>query len=101
MKTQTLQSKQPMNRAPRWLALLIPLALACLARSPQAWAVCQEGCLSNANTVLGDDALFSLTDGNSNTAIGSWALYSNTIGSENAAIGTYAMYWNTTGSQNT
>ena len=57
--------------------LFIPLALglACFALSPQARAVCQEGCLTNSNTVLGDDALVNNTTGDCNTAIGSDALY--------------------------
>ena len=82
-------------------AILISLGLSCVALSPQAKADCQQGCLTQANTVLGEDALFSVTGGNSDTAVGSWALYSNTEGSENTAIGTYAMYWNTTGLHNT
>jgi hypothetical protein len=38
------------------LPVLITLALACFALVPQARAVCQEGCLTNQNTVLGDAA---------------------------------------------
>ena len=64
-----------MNRFACPLALLlIPLALACFALSPQARAVCKEGCLTNANTVLGDDALILNTTGFQNTAFGSQAL---------------------------
>jgi hypothetical protein len=49
--------------------LLIVLALGWLALSPQAQTVCQEGCLTNQNTVLGDDALLNNTIGSSNTAL--------------------------------
>ena len=80
MKTTTLPFKHSINRVPRQLALLIPLALASLALLPQARAVCQEGCLTNNNTVLGDDALVKNT-GTDNTAIGFNALFSNTTGS--------------------
>ena len=62
------------------LPVLIALTLGWFALSPQARAVCQEGCLTNANTVLGDDALFNNTTGNGNTAIGFDALFSNTTG---------------------
>ena len=61
-------------------------AFACFALSPQARATCQEGCLTNDNTALGDDALLSST-GSDNTAIGFNALYSNTDGINNTAIG--------------
>jgi len=101
------------------LPLLIVLVLACFALSPQARAVCQQGCdLSNANTFLGDDALLSNTTGHDNTATGanaltdnttgydntasgSSALRSNTTGIGNSASGTFALYNNTTGSFNT
>ena len=67
--------------------VLVALALACFALSPQAQAVCQDACLTNFNTVQGDDALFSLTTGFDNTAIGFNALYSNTTGFWNTANG--------------
>src|SRR5438132_11301285 len=73
---------------------------ACFAFSPQAAATCQEGCLTNANTVLGDDALTSNT-GTGQTAAGSHALFSNTTGSFNTASGTAALFSNTTGFSNT
>jgi hypothetical protein len=99
--------------------LLIPLsiAIAGLALSPQARAVCQEGCLAFQNTVLGEDALlnnidiantaigsqalFTNTTGALNTAIGSTALLSNAAGSNNTAIGSQALFTNTTGDSNT
>ena len=81
--------------------VLVALALACFALSPQAQAVCQDACLTNFNTVQGDDALFSLTTGINNTAIGFEALYSNTTGFENTATGVGALFSNTTGGGNT
>src|SRR5437773_2467454 len=99
------------------LPVLIVLTLAYFALSPQARAVCQEGCLTNQNTVLGDDALLNNTGsvntaigfqalnqnttGNGNTAIGIDALYSNTTGGGNTAAGIYALFSNTTGFNNT
>jgi Chaperone of endosialidase len=91
-----------MNLSPVRLAfLLIPFVLTCFALSPQARAVCQEGCLTNQNTVLGEDALFSLTSGSANTAIGASALFSNTTGAYNTAAGGVALFNNTTGTHNT
>src|SRR5437870_21628 len=81
--------------------LLIPLALACFALSPQARAVCQEGCDTvNFNTFLGDDALVNNTTGFGNTAIGSIALPSNTTGTFNTASGFHALLNNTAGNNN-
>lgn len=80
--------------------LLIPLALAWFALSPQARAVCQQDCLTNDNTVLGDDALLNNTIGFSNTAIGSSALGDNTSGRGNTATGAFALLRNTSGSDN-
>jgi len=83
------------------LPVLSALMLACFALSPQAWAVCQEGCLTNQNTVLGDDALLSNTTGYSNTAAGSQALKNNTTGVYNTANGYQALLFNTIGGSNT
>jgi len=83
------------------LLLLIPLALACFGLAPQARAACREGCLTDQNTVLGDDALFSVTTGFDNTALGFEALYSVTTGSANTATGWTALQNNTTGFNNT
>ena len=77
------------------------LAFACFGLSPQARAVCQEGCLTNNNTVLGDDALLSVTTGFDNTALGFQALFSITTGSANTATGWTALQNNTTGFNNT
>jgi hypothetical protein len=89
------------NRAPLCAFLLVPFVLGCFALSPQARAVCQEGCLTNQNTVLGDDALLSNTTGFGNTANGLDALYFNTTGNNNTAGGVEALAFNTTGSSNT
>ena len=74
--------------------------LAWFALSPQAGAVCQEGCLTNQNTVLGDDALLNNT-GEANTATGFQALFNNTTGAFNTANGWHALYSNTDGFNNT
>src|SRR5262245_38560454 len=56
MTTKTSLMGNSVNRSQVRLAfVLIPLA--CFALSPQAGGTCQEGCLTNNNTVLGDDAL--------------------------------------------
>ncbi len=80
--------------------LLIPLAFACFALSPQARATCQQGCLANENTVLGEDALINNTTGNNNTATGFEALLNNTTGHDNTAIGFDALFSNFSGSDN-
>src|SRR3989475_2299339 len=75
-------------------------AFTCFALAPQARATCKDACLTNDNTVQGDDALISLTSGTDNTANGSNALLNNTIGIENTATGSHALYYNTTGNYN-
>jgi trimeric autotransporter adhesin len=90
----------PLTQSKNTTILPLLIALACFALSPQAQAVCQEGCLTNENTVLGNDALLNNT-GISNTAIGASALYFNTAGPGNTAIGLEALYSNTMGSANT
>ena len=101
MKTTILPLKHSINRSHCPLALLIiPLALACFAPSPQARGTCQQGCLTNDNTVLGDDALLNNT-ASFNTAIGFEALQQNTSGGGNTATGYIALLYNTTGSNNT
>jgi len=102
MKPTTVASNNPMNRSSCPLVLLvIPLVLACVALSPQARATCQQGCLPNSNTVLGDEALVTNTTGAYNTAIGFEALSSNTLGFSNTATGSGALQFNTTGYDNT
>jgi hypothetical protein len=85
--------------------VLIPFSLALVfagfALAPQARAVCQDACLTNFNTVQGDDALLNNTTGSSNTAIGHLALRDNTEGGDNTAIGDGALINNTTGGNNT
>jgi Chaperone of endosialidase len=83
------------------LPVLIALTLGYFGLSPQARAVCQKGCLTNENTVLGDDALMRNTTGSQNTANGFEALSSNTDGSSNTASGESALNLNTTGYLNT
>jgi hypothetical protein len=104
MKTKTSARTTSMNRSCRACgtvpAVLLALALVWFAPSPQARAVCQEGCLTNDNTALGDDVLLSNT-GSDNTAIGFNALYGNTDGINNTAIGSAALFSNTTGFDNT
>jgi hypothetical protein len=78
---------------------LIPFALGCFALSPQARATCQEGCLTNGNTVLGDDALLN-NSGANNTAVGYQALFNNFSG-DNTAVGYQALFNNTSGHENT
>jgi hypothetical protein len=99
MNTTTLQLRNVVERVHVRLAfLLIPFA--CFAFSPQARATCQQGCLTNSNTVLGNEALLNNTD-NDNTAIGFNALSQNSDGSFNTATGFGALESNTTGSDNT
>jgi len=101
MKTITLQLRNAVNSLHIRLAfLLISLVLTYLALSPEARAVCQQGCLTNDNTVLGDDALLSNT-GIDNTAIGSNALKTNMTGNFNTAIGFFALFNNTIGQDDT
>jgi len=103
------------------LLLVAPVfTIVCFALSPQARAVCQQGCGTpgQEDTVLGEDALLNDTDGSQNTAVGSSALYSNkygggntangvsalrsnVLGFYNTAIGGYALNGNTNGSSNT
>ena len=101
MKTTALPLRNSMNRSPVRAFLLIPFVLACFALSPRAQAVCQEGCLTNNNTVLGDNALFFNTTGSQNTANGALALYHNRTGGYNTATGYQALYSNRTGGYNT
>ena len=103
MNPKTSLTRNSLTRSPlRHGLFLTALVLACFALSPTARAVCQEGCDTvNANTFLGDDALFSNTTGSNNTAVGSGALESNTSGDDNTAIGLAALGFNTTGHNNT
>jgi Chaperone of endosialidase len=74
------------------LPVLIALTLGCFGLSPQARAVCQEGCdLVNDNTFLGDDALLNNSTGPANTAVGSQALLTNVTDGSNTAVGSNAL----------
>jgi hypothetical protein len=83
------------------LPVLIALTLGCFGLSPQARAVCQDACLTNSNTVQGEDALLNNTTGGFNTANGNQALQNNSTGSNNTANGNQALLINTTGISNT
>jgi hypothetical protein len=78
----------------------LAIVLACLAFPPRARADCRDGCASDANTFLGDNALSNNTGG-FNTAVGSGALGLNTTGADNTANGAEALFFNTTGNNNT
>jgi hypothetical protein len=97
---------------------IVAVALCWFALSPALKAGCPSigGC-GNANTAVGDDALFNVssgvwnvgvgfqalslnTTGNQNTGIGYQALFSNLSGDHSTAIGGLALSLNTTGSDN-
>lgn len=106
-------------RSPLWRCFAIStFALGCFALAPQAQAACQEGCFTNGNTALGDDALLNRNGidntavglnalknnggtANFNTAIGFVALTQNTSGEQNTATGVSALRFNSTGNLNT
>ena len=101
MKTKTSRPTNSLNRSPLRCGLLfILLALVCVPLAMQA-QTCQQGCLGNYNTVLGDDVLINNTTGKKNTAVGFDALYSNTTGFYNTATGYNVLVSNTTGDSNT
>ena len=81
--------------------ILIALTLACFALSPQARAVCQQGCETNRNTFLGNDALIDNTTGHENTAVGAEAMGHNDTGFWNTAVGSSALQHNNVGIGNT
>jgi hypothetical protein len=98
MKTKTSLTINSMNRPSRHCGtvafLLIPLALAYFALSPAARAECNKGCKTGQSTVVGFNALNSLTTGFGNTAMGYQALESNTDRSYNTAFGYQALEFN-------
>ena len=99
MKTPHIKT---IGRSPLRLGLIfISMTFAFFALSPEARAACQEGCLTNKNTVLGDDALLNNTIGFNNIVIGVEALHDNTTGFSNTAIGAFALKSNTNGFLNT
>ena len=85
----------------RYCSVFIALAFALFAVPLTARAVCQEGCLADENTVLGEDALLSLTTGTENVAMGYDALQNTTAGLNNTATGHSALASNTVGFNNT
>ena len=101
MQATTSQLRNSINHSLVRAFLLIAPTLGWLALSPQARAVCQDACLTNSNTVQGEDALVSDTTGGFNTANGNQALQNNTTGSNNTAIGNQALLSNTAGISNT
>jgi len=102
MNMTTLPLKHSMNRSHLRVGFLsILLAVVCFPLATQAQATCQEGCLTNQNTVFGDDALLELTTGMNNTAVGFEALLATTAGNWNTATGAFALALNTTGTNNT
>ena len=104
MKRKTSARTNSINHSPlrgAFILIALVLAFAWFALSPHARATCQEGCLTNNNTVLGDDALLNNTTGHDNTASGFDALLHNMIGSNNTANGSNALFSNTEGSLNT
>ena len=103
MKTKTSLTRNSISWSPLRHGLILnalALAFACFALAPQARAVCQDGCLDNQNTALGESVLINAT-GAENTAIGWVALESNTTGIANTAVGWGALTANVTGSLNT
>src|SRR4030095_9758834 len=83
------------------LSVLIALTLGCFGLSPQARAVCQEGCDALNNTFLGEEALVNNTTGSGNTATGALALTTNITGRFNTATGAGALHGTWRGDQNT
>jgi hypothetical protein len=80
---------------------LIALICALFAVPLTAHAVCEEGCLNGEHTVLGEDALFSITTGTENVAVGYEALHDTTSGLNNTATGHSALHGNVVGFNNT
>ena len=101
MKITDLQSRKSLDRsALRHGLFFTAFVLICVAVSPPAGATCRDGCLTNNNTVQGDDALIN-NAGGQNTAMGFNALFSNISGSYNTATGFDALFNNAGGFANT
>jgi Chaperone of endosialidase len=84
--------------------LTVGISLACFTGfAPKAFGVTPPpvGGYPNKTTAVGQDALFSLTNGTSNSANGFSALKANTTGDRNTANGALALFSNQTGSENT
>src|SRR5215471_9126535 len=84
---------------------LVLCAFSCFALSPEARAVCQEGCpgVGKSNTALGWDALINVEQGlgQTNTAIGYNSMFTLVNGQSNTAVGYNSLYFNTDGGNNT
>jgi len=83
---------------------VVGISLACFTGfAPKAFGVIPppDGGYPNKNTAEGQDALFSLTNGDANTANGFSALKANKTGDRNTANGALALFTNVTGSENT
>ena len=69
-------------------SFVVPFVLTWFALSPQARAVCQQGCDSSLfSAFLGDDALINNTTGAGNTGLGYRSLFLNTAGKFNTGVG--------------
>ena len=79
----------------------LAFAVGCFALSLPARGACMEGCLTDENTVLGEDALLSLTTGTENVALGYHALQGTNTGLNNTATGHSSLSANTVGFNNT
>src|SRR5438552_4431208 len=87
-----------MRNRSKMLVTILPV-LACFALSPQARAICQDGCNSSLfNVFQGDDALISNTTGSGNSAFGWRALFFDADGSFNTGVGAGALVLNNGGS---
>src|SRR6476659_968733 len=87
MKTTFLPTNYMHHSLGRSALLLVLLLIACFALSPQARAVCQDGCNNGLfDTFQGDDALTNDTGGG-NSAFGWRSLFSNSDGSFNTGVG--------------
>jgi hypothetical protein len=100
MKTPSLSISYIHRSLERSALLPVLLLMVCFALSPEARAVCQQGC-DGDNTFLGDDALVNNAGGYANTAIGADALRANTVGHLNTAVGNSALSSSTESFENT
>src|SRR5438046_10657655 len=86
-----------MRNRSKMLVTILPV-LACFALSPQARAICQDGCNSSLfNVFQGDDALISNTTGSGNSAFGWRALFFDADGSFNTGVVAGALVLNNGG----
>jgi len=90
-------SRSALRRSFPVVLLVLVLALFALPQTGPAVTPAPDGGYPNRNTAEGENALFSLTDGESNTATGAFALQGNTTGYQNTANGANAIFSNTVG----